>query len=450
MIPKLITFYYSGWFVALLVVLFFLHRVLQTEGGSSPVQVVSAEFRKFQRNYALVYLIMMGADWLQGPYVYALYKHYGFTIGEIGQLFILGFATSMVFGCLVGTVADKYGRRSMCLAFGVLYSLSCLTKHSSSFGMLMLGRFLGGISTSILFSSFEAWMVHEHHEAQYPEEWLGSTFSLCTWGNGIVAITAGVIASFVRDSFGPVAPFDVALCALVCGTAIVASTWKENTGDSRLELSGALQHAWKRLMQDPKIPLLGLTQSFFEGAMYVFVFMWTPALESTSEFPIAHGWIFASFMICTLMGSHIFKTLLERNYQAERIALYMFMVAAAALATPALLPVHSIRLVSFFVFEVCCGIFWPCLGFLRSRYVPEEVRATVMNMFRMPLNLIVVLVLYNIASLSEASVFLVCGACLLPAIVCQWRLVQMTSVDTQSGSIEEVPVPAADPKDLGI
>lgn len=28
---------------------------------------------------------------------------------------------------------------------------------------------------------------------------------------------------------------------------------------------------------------------------------------------------------------------------------------------------HTIRLVSFFVFEVCVGMFWPSLGFMRSR-----------------------------------------------------------------------------------
>ena len=28
----------------------------------------------------------------------------------------------------------------------------------------LLGRVLGGVSTSILFSSFESWMVHEHHD----------------------------------------------------------------------------------------------------------------------------------------------------------------------------------------------------------------------------------------------------------------------------------------------
>ena len=58
------------------------------------------------------------------------------------------------------------GRKAICLAFGVMYSISCLTKHSANFHYLMFGRILGGISTSILFSSFESWMVHEHHDVR--------------------------------------------------------------------------------------------------------------------------------------------------------------------------------------------------------------------------------------------------------------------------------------------
>ncbi len=46
-------------------------------------------------------------DWLQGPYVYALYQHYGFDRGDIGRLFIAGFGSSMVFGTIVGSLADK-------------------------------------------------------------------------------------------------------------------------------------------------------------------------------------------------------------------------------------------------------------------------------------------------------------------------------------------------------
>ena len=153
----------------------------------------------------------------------------------------------MVFGTIVGSAADKYGRKKLCLVFGLLYSISCITKHFHSFQVLMVGRLLGGISTSILFSSFESWMVHEHHEKRYPDEWLGLTFSLCTTGNGIVAIGSGVVAGVVREAWGPVAPFDVSLLCLAVGSIFVAFTWKENTGDSKADLAVTLGNAWTKL-----------------------------------------------------------------------------------------------------------------------------------------------------------------------------------------------------------
>jgi predicted MFS family arabinose efflux permease len=44
----------------------------------------------------------------------------------------------------------------------VTYALSCCTKHSPNFWVLMLGRVLGGIATSLLYSAFESWLVAEH------------------------------------------------------------------------------------------------------------------------------------------------------------------------------------------------------------------------------------------------------------------------------------------------
>jgi hypothetical protein len=57
-------------------------------------------------------------DWLQGPYVYALYPHNGFDRGDIGRLFIAGFASSMVFGTIVGSLADRTCVRSVSFLFG--------------------------------------------------------------------------------------------------------------------------------------------------------------------------------------------------------------------------------------------------------------------------------------------------------------------------------------------
>lgn len=54
---------------------------------------------------------------------------------------------------------------------------------------------------------------------------------------------------------------------------------------------------------------LGLVQALFEGSMYTFVLEWTPALTLAAGEggSIPHGYIFAAFMVATMMGSSIFK-----------------------------------------------------------------------------------------------------------------------------------------------
>ena len=126
----------------------------------------------------------------------------------------------------------------MSIAYAVFYSLACLTKLSDSFALLLLGRVLAGIATSLLFSAFEAWMVSEHRARGFAPAWLSQTFAYATLGNGLVAIGAALAASSVADAFGFVAPFMAALALLVvCGTAVVVG-WGENYGDSRIELLG--------------------------------------------------------------------------------------------------------------------------------------------------------------------------------------------------------------------
>jgi MFS family permease len=370
---------------------------------------------------------LAGADWLQGPYVYALYAHYGYDIQWIGILFIVGFGTAAFVGTFVGSAADRYGRKTICVFFGIIYGISCTVKHWGDFHMLMIGRILAGIGTSILFSAFESWMVSQHHSAGYKEEWLSVTFSLATSGNGIVAILAGIMAGAVRDKWGPVAPFDLSLVLLVIGTTVIIFTWEENYGDRNTNVGTTVWNAFGRLVNDRKILLLGIVQSCFEGSMYIFVFMWTPSLESTSHMPILHGWIFASFMICVLIGSTVFGYLMRTGQRVERFTGYMLAVACVALFIPAFTKNHNLRLLSFFLFECCCGVYWPALGTMRSRYIPEEVRATVMNVFRVPLNCLVVCVLNEISRMHETSAFALVTVFLLIGALTQFGLSQSMS-----------------------
>ncbi len=67
-------------------------------------------------------------------------------------------------------------------------------EHIPNMPTLLIGRILGGLSTSLLFTAFESWMVSEHRKRGFAEEWLSSTFSISSWGNGFIAICAGFLA----------------------------------------------------------------------------------------------------------------------------------------------------------------------------------------------------------------------------------------------------------------
>ncbi len=60
-----------------------------------------------------------------------------------------------------------------------------LLEHFPNMHALLFGRVVGGISTCLLFSAFESWMVAEHRKCGFPEELLSSTFSIASSGDEI-------------------------------------------------------------------------------------------------------------------------------------------------------------------------------------------------------------------------------------------------------------------------
>lgn len=409
---------------------------------------VRKNFAAFQVNYLTVYLLAVAADWLQGPYVYALYTYYGYSKADVGQLYIAGFASSAVFGTFIASVADKYGRKSNSLLYCLVYILSCATKHYGNFWILVLGRLLGGVAYSILFSAFESWMVAEHTARAYPASLLGSTFAKAQLCNGIVAIFAGKTAGWFADTYGKVMPFDISICVLVVLSFLIFFTWTENYGDKSKSIHGGFKAAWHALLSDKKILLLGIIQAAFEGAMYTFTFVWTPALQaahdnsvkslvhstggfnrtvatSTASFAseIPHGTIFSTFMAATMIGSSIFAICM-RFTRVEVIMRAIFAIGTGLFAATMLRDDIFLTYASFVAFEVLCGIYFPAMGTMRAPYIPEENRSALLTFFRVPLNVIVVLTLYE--DLSLRKVFLLCASLLFIALVCQHWLLQLS------------------------
>ena len=106
----------------------------------------------------------------------------------------------MLFGTVAGSLADTLGRKRGALAYVVVYAASCVTKHWRSYEVLMFGRVLGGIATSLLFSVFDSWLVAEHASRGFEPAWLSTTFANAQAGNSIVAILSGVLGEWIAGT----------------------------------------------------------------------------------------------------------------------------------------------------------------------------------------------------------------------------------------------------------
>jgi hypothetical protein len=132
------------------------------------------EFNAFRREYIIVYMVIMLADWMQGTHMYTLYLSYNVNISA---LFLTGFLSGAIFAPFLGSFVDKFGRKRSCIVYCVLEIIINTMEHSQNFIILLTGRILGGISTNLLFSAFESWMTTEHRKKGFPDEWLSRTYS---------------------------------------------------------------------------------------------------------------------------------------------------------------------------------------------------------------------------------------------------------------------------------
>lgn len=415
-------FIYGSFTVLALVALVFHIFAMKTKSQMSSAN--NPHFKRFQYSFFLVYFMALFSDWLQGPYVYKLYEHYGYASNQIALLYVVGFASSVIFGTTTGPLADRFGRKKMALIFCVMYSFCCLTKLSSQFFWLFLGRVFGGISTSMLFSTFESWYVYEHTETHdFPSEWLSVTFSKSTFWNGVLAINAGVFSNVFAETlhFGPVAPFMLAIPFLFLAGAIIMKTWKENYGNQTIALRKSCMDGLRSILFQESILYLGVVQSLFEANMYIFVFQWTPILGSGNP-PL--GMIFANFMVCIMIGSSLYAVLLAKKFQAEELLMFAVGLAIIAMSICIYSTGGEHLYLSFFAFlilEVAVGMYFPAIGYLRSQVIPEELRAGIMNWFRVPTNIItcagLLLVHNNTIISSTQSMFAICTVLLFIALL---------------------------------
>ncbi|KAG8700657.1 hypothetical protein FRC09_005820 [Ceratobasidium sp. 395] len=333
-------------------------------GGQAAAKALSLK-------YLAVYAVVMAADWLQGPYVYSLYKdQYGYSEQMVAVLFVTGFLSAGLSAPTVVSAAQN-----------------------------------DGVSSSDL----------------------SAIFGSATMINGLVAAAVGVFSNgLVARTQTFTSPFVVSALCLGVSWILIAALWSENYGTrSESATTDLLQikrlgEAWAIVRDDPSLIVLGLVQTCFEGSMYLFVFLWVPSMQEAAygeSLPL--GLIFSAFMVSMMLGSLLYKSLVTYCSAGEstlvlhaKLSSFTLLTAAFALAVNNLAHDVRFRFWAFCMFEACVGVYYPVQGMLRGTMIQNDHRATLSSLFRIPLNIFVVVALMSGVSSARHLVFTACSLAL--------------------------------------
>ncbi|KAL1847698.1 hypothetical protein Daus18300_013865 [Diaporthe australafricana] len=397
----------------------------------------------FEKQYLAGHLLAFAADWLQGPHLYAVYK-YDKKLEEtyVAALYATGFISAALSAAFVGQLADRFGRKRACLIYCAFYTACCLSMLSDNLYILFAGKFCGGASTTLLYTVFDAWMVTEYHKRGLEAEHLslGTLYGRMTSFNSMVAITTGIVGEVLAWLTGTkTSPFLLAVLVIGSTAAWISLTWSENYGSqpndvSRTSFFAVTVIAIHEMWQDKRILALTTASSLFESMMFLFVFFWSSALVSarhasgvTEDPPF--GLIFACFMCCMMAGSGLFNTVTTSHNVASTSNMLQTAIIFASVSVLSAVIIASHEYLVFWAFclvELCVGMYFPSINFLKSNIVKDDSRAKIFSFMRLPLNIFVVLA-HSLAEEGDHhrnNIFLTFGGALLVTFIVTYRHLQ--------------------------
>lgn len=415
-------------------------------------------FDTFRLMYLVVYFTIMLADGLQGTHLYVLYSGYGYSVAS---LYFLGFVSGAVTSPILGPIVDRVGRKKSAMIYCAIEILINALEQNPNFTGLIVSRLLGGITTNLLFTVFESWLVTEYRKRGFEEDKLEIILRDSVIASNLAAVASGYVAHSLAERLGPVGPFEGAVAFTTAALFVVMLVWNENYGcegadadqseDGKVETKSILwimRNAIRTMRADPKICVLGIVQGFSEGCLQTFVFLWSPALThfAASARPgalgldetgaPAYGLIFGAFMACGVFGGlsepilrrglgsimHMpqcsssgdqDKDSSKRSHVPEVLASLVYITCACLLFIPFVIPddweySFTVSLGAFLVYEFLVGCYTTCEGLLRSAYFPTSSMCSLMTMFRIIVNLAVAfgVISTNYIPFSTAFVFL--------------------------------------------
>jgi MFS family permease len=292
------------------------------EGKVYPVEFIqNKNYLKFK--YLLAYVLTRASIWAKSPYMYTLYnKYHGFTVSEIGILYVVDAVSGLISGPIFGSLADKFGRKLFCMNYCIFVILNLSLRLTGSKPLAYVAQILTGFGSGLINTTFESWLVYESRKVfegreSENEKFLKRLFKNQNLYDAIISLGVSGVSAMVFTHFGIIMTIILSMVYSIIALIVIFLLWDENKPNStqmagekenpNLKKSSSFREALNELKKRDVLSI-GIIESLFQACLNLFIFSWTPLLQrSTSFTEINIGFIFVCYVIMLIIGTAIFE-----------------------------------------------------------------------------------------------------------------------------------------------
>jgi MFS family permease len=381
---------------------------------------LTLETRKnsLKSRYLVAFVLTRSAMWAKAPYLYTLFMTvHKFTMAEIGILYLVDAVAALIFGPITGQLADKYGRKLFCHCYNISIIINLLLRMQGSRPLAYLAQVVTGFGAGLICTTFEAWVVSQS-EIEFKglkreaERFRKRLFKNSNVLDAAVSIITSGICAIIYSYMGIYAPFWISIGLSALASIVIGVLWEENAPLAN-NPSNTMQQFQEAVKELKKVNVLciGLIEGIAMGILNIYLFSWTPILKQSTPGGMNVGFIYTSMVLTMIVGTKSYEVLIVYcNFDYYMSITGCLFIQGVLLFLTYYIDSFLARMLFLSLFNGLTGFYNPLNSIVKSNILVDEYRALLMNLFRIPLNVYVIIVLLTLRYMNPFTVAIIAGS----------------------------------------
>jgi hypothetical protein len=280
-----------------------------------------------------------------------------------------------------------------------------------------LAQVVTGFGAGLICTTFEAWVVSQS-EIEFKglkreaERFRKRLFKNSNVLDAAVSIITSGICAIIYSYMGIYAPFWISIGLSALASIVIGVLWEENAPLAN-NPSNTMQQFQEAVKELKKVNVLciGLIEGIAMGILNIYLFSWTPILKQSTPGGMNVGFIYTSMVLTMIVGTKSYEVLIVYcNFDYYMSITGCLFIQGVLLFLTYYINSFLARMLFLALFNGLTGFYNPLNSIVKSNILVDEYRALLMNLFRIPLNMYVIIVLLTLRYMNPFTVAIIAGS----------------------------------------